>query len=242
METLVSCLFSHKCSEESHSLGATLRQLLSESTIDLLIDPLRIGDDIDTRLDSFQFDTCLFLYSVDSLASKACRRELRTARRRSVPVLVVVKAIAVPTRQLMKRLYWSIPPVESPAFVTGAHELARAIRARAELHQNLKSLTSDRPPDETQLVAETLALKTDPSLVAEVVSVLVMRYLEIADPTTRFWIALALGTASTPRAARLLDTLPVPDHPYVREGVKQAQAMITSRRKLSDSQRMEKVC
>jgi hypothetical protein len=142
-----------------------------------------------------------------------------------VPVLVAQLAGTVPAR-LKKRIYWSLPRAGSPEFATEIGDLARAIRTRVELRRKLNMLTPDSPPDQTQSAAQEIALEGDRTLVAEDVSLLAQRYLDLGDPTTRFWIAMALGSAGTRKAARLLERLPPQDHPYALEGIRQAKEMI----------------
>jgi hypothetical protein len=225
MSAEITSLFTHKCSDHAHALGDLLSKALREAGIKLLVDPLRPGDDIETRMDSFEFDALLFLSEPESLASGPCRRELRTAKRRSVPVFVVALSGGSPDG-FKQRLFWRLPPTSSSEFTSGIEVLGKVIRWRVELRRDLRILNVDRPPDETRKAAQKIALETDRSLVAEVVTVLVRRYRQLKDPTTRYWIALALGSAGTPKAERLLRKLPKDDHPYVLAGIRQAQDII----------------
>jgi hypothetical protein len=217
----ITCLFTHKCSDRAHEVGMLLKTRLLESGIELLIDPFRLGDDIETRIDSFQFDALLFLSSPDSLGSPPCQHELRTARRRSVPVFGVLLAGEMPA-EMKKRVYWPPSSTQSPQFEGEVAELGHAIRARVAFLRDLRTLNSDRAPDETLESAQRIALNADRTLVAELSSVLARKYVQLKDPSTRFWIALALGNAGTPKAAKLLNDLPKDDHPYALEGIRQA--------------------
>ena len=116
MSCEITTLFTHKCADRAHALGRHLHNALQDASIELLIDPFRLGDDIETRMDSFEFDALLFLSEPESLGSGPCQRELMTARRRSVPVFVVTHAGGSPDC-LKRRLYWSLPPAGSPAQV-----------------------------------------------------------------------------------------------------------------------------
>lgn len=225
MSSEITCLFTHKCSDRTHALGCLLKNSVRDEGIELLIDPFRLGDDIETRMDSFEFDALLFLSEPESLASGPCQRELRTARRRSVPIFVVAVGGGSPDG-VEKRLYWRLPPADSPEFTAGIEELGQVIRRRVRLTRDLRILHVDRPPDETMSAAQRIALETDRSLIAEVVSTLVRRYKQLQDPTTRYWIALALGSAGTSKAAKLLNKLPKEDHPYALEGIRQAREML----------------
>src|ERR1035441_5591537 len=221
----ITCLFTHKCSDRAHTIGSILKNALADAGIDVLIDPFRLGDDIETRMDSFEFDALLFLSEPESIASGPCQRELRTAKRRSVPVFVGAVGGGRPDGA-ERRLYWRLPPADSPEFSNGIKELGEAICRRVRLTRDLRLLHGDRPSDETQAAAQRIAVDTDRSLVADVVSELVRRYRQLEDPTTRYWIALALGSAGTSKAVKLLNKLPREDHPYVLEGIRQARDMI----------------
>jgi len=193
----------------------------------LLIDPFRLADDVETRIDSFDFDSLIFISSPESLASKFCQRELQVARRKSSPIFVALLSGDVP-RKMKKKIYWSIPPSGSLEFVSGVQSLAKRICARVALFRSLRQLNREFPPDKTREAAQTNALDSDTSLVAEVVSLLARRYLQMEDPTTRFWLAQGLGSAGTPKASKLLNhLLPKEDDPYALEGIRQAQAMIS---------------
>jgi len=226
MPPTITCLLSHQCSDQAHTLAKILKSALQDANIDLLIDPFRFGDDVQTRIDSFDFDSLLFLSSPESLASRFCQRELSAARRRSIPIFVAVLAGDVP-KIMKRRIYWSLPASDSGQFTSDAQNLGKEIRARVSLLRNLRELNTECPADKTRDAAQTIALDIDSSLVAEIVSLLARRYVQMKDPTTRFWLALGLGSAGTAKAAKLLNNLPKEDHPYALEGIRQAQAMIT---------------
>jgi hypothetical protein len=222
----MNCLFCHKCTTENHAFGLQLKGILERCGVELLIDPFRPGDETDTRMDSFEFDSVLFLWSPESAASEACQRELRTARRRSSPLFVAVDSEA-PTRTFKKRILWVRPPDNSSEFAGSVADLGKAIRYRVGFSKDLRRLQGGMPPDESGEAAQRIALDFDRTILAENVSMLAKRYFQTIDYTTRYWIAIALGAAGTAKASRMLTKLPSQDHPLVQEGIRQALEMIT---------------
>jgi hypothetical protein len=219
------CLFSHKCSEQSHALADRLTAALVRRGVRLLVDPFRYGDDFEVGMKTFEFDALLFLLSPESWDSPACQVELATARRLAAPVFVIHQAGDIPAE--LKGRYALEPRGPAGRIPEGQiRELAEAIRARAALHKNLQLLDAANPPDLTREVAEWLATDGDRTALAERAPDLVRKYREIRDPTACFHIALALGRAGTLEAAELLRALPPKDHPYPGAGVSQALAMI----------------
>jgi len=75
-------------------------------------------------------------------------------------------------------------------------------------------------------VAKSIATEEDRTIVAEFACELARRYRKISDPSTHYWIAIALGRAGTPQAEALLQKLPKGDHPLEIEGIRQAREMI----------------
>src|SRR6266699_3176913 len=85
----VTCLFSHKCGpgichvptpcrRENPCFTCGLRPALKRHNILLLVDPIRPGDQLRTRMQTFEFDSVLFLMSEDSLKSEPCTIEQET--------------------------------------------------------------------------------------------------------------------------------------------------------------------
>ena len=100
------------------------------------------------------------------------------------------------------------------------------MRTRVSVHREVQLLSETNPPDITQAAARNIADSEYRTVVAEFARELAKKYRRIADPTTCFFIALALGNACTPEAAKLLRELPEKDHPLPAEGIKQALEMI----------------
>jgi hypothetical protein len=220
----IICLFSHKCSDGAHELGAAIRDVLRTYSIDLRIDPFRVGDDVQTRMRTFDFDAFVFLSSPDSLASPNVQLELETAKYRAVPLFLVRMEGQVPA-ELRQRQYWTPPAIGDPAFAASIGDLGAAIRARVSCQRDIQLLHSDAVLYEMQEAAQRIALHADRSVVAEHAATLAQRYPRLSDPTTRYWIAIALGRVGTPQAVELLNGLPKHDHPYALEGVRQALEM-----------------
>jgi hypothetical protein len=222
----IICLLSHKCGPVTHELGGKIRDVLRGFDIDLLIDPFRPGDDIETRMRTFDIDAFVFLASAGSLASDPCRFEFETARRRSVPLFVAHLEGELP-EPLRQRNHWKPPSPEDPAFAAKVGGLASAIRSRVEFARDAALLRTNNLPQDAQDAARRIALKADRTAIAEFVPLLTQRYLEVEDdPTVRYWIALALGKAGTAEAAEALKQLPPEDHPYALEGIRQALEMV----------------
>jgi len=221
----IRCLLSHKCDDHTHRIGQHLRVALSPLVIDLQIDPFDVGDDVNTRMQTFDIEGVIFLSSPESITSVACQLELKSAGRQAIPVFTIHLQGLVPS-QLKKRSYWHMPSVDDPAFAAGVEDLARSIHSRVAFNQKIRLLYPENSFHDMLDVARTIATQGERTILAEFACELARRYLKISDPNTRFWIALALGRADTPQAARLLDRLPKQDHPLALEGVRQAREMI----------------
>jgi hypothetical protein len=220
----ISCLLSHKCGE-AHLLGDLLRNALRSFEICLQIDPFSVGDDVDIRMQTFNIEALILLCSPASLASEPCQLELRSASRQGMPIFTAHLEGPVPL-SLRKRSYWHVPPSDSPAFATGVEELAKSVQSRVLFNRKLHLLYPSNYFYEMTEVAKSIATEEDRTIVAEFACELARRYRKISDPTTRYWIALALGRADTAQAAALLQKLPRSDHPLELEGIRQAREMI----------------
>jgi hypothetical protein len=202
------------------------------------IDPFKVGDDVNMRVQTFDIEAVIFLSSLESVASTPCRTELRSAVRQGMPVFVIHLEGSVPT-QLKERFYWHMPFADDPTFHKGLADLVKSITGRVAFAQRVRLLYPENSFHETSAIARTIATETDRTILAEFVSELTRRYLNLSEPTTRFWIALALGRANTPLSARLLDKLPRRDHPLVLEGIRQAMEMIQHDAPNADPQSMD---
>jgi len=201
-----TCLFSHKCSAENHVYGHLLGRALKPCDVELLIDPFRPGDRTDTRMDSFEFDSLLLLWSPESQASAAVQRELRTALRRSAPLFVAVDP-GSPIRSFRKRILWVRPAEQSPEFTAKVSDLAAAIVARVAFLRNLRVLRDDVPADDSREAAQRLALDFETTLLAEGGPALARHFLRTTDEIT--------GSGSGPTTKLLVTGLPSPSAPRV---------------------------
>jgi hypothetical protein len=193
--------------------------------IALQIDPFNVGDNVFVRMQTFRIEALIFLLSPESITSSPCQAELKSARRQRLPICTIHMLGPVPI-QMKKFTYWKIPPLVSQDFVDGIDNLATAIRSRVLFRGQLRMLFPDNTFHELIDVAQGIALKAERTLLAESACELAMKYCKITDPSARYWIALALGKADTPRAARLLGKLPSEDHPFALEGIRQAKGML----------------
>jgi hypothetical protein len=103
-------------------------------------------------------------------------------------------------------------------------QLASAILVRANLYQDWVHLIS--VPEESRAAAKRLALEYEKSVLAESVYEIGWRYHEVQDPTTRYWLALAIGQCQTVAAARVLASFLGEAHPYPRQGIEEAFRMV----------------
>lgn len=216
---------THKCNAEMHALGRRLAAALDQYDIELLIDRFEVGDNAETRMETFEIEALLFLLSPESWASGPCQLELETARRRGAPVFMAHLNGDVP-EEVRQMIRWELYELDGEIPVTQVSKLASAIRARVSLHREVLLLSSDNPPDITQQAAHNIYDAPDRTVVAEYASELAKRYSQVVDPSTRFWIAIALGRAGTVEAAALLRALPTGDHPYPDHGIRQALDMV----------------
>jgi hypothetical protein len=221
----IRCLLTHKCNDEMHEFGRKLAMALDQHGIELLIDRFEIGDVADTRMKTFDFDALLFLLSPESWASEACQLELETARRREAPIFIAHLSGDVP-EELRRVIYWKPCEYDGQAFAQEIKNLALAIRAHVSLHQEILLLSGNNPPDITLQAARNIYEAPDRAVVAEYAGELAKQYRQVIDPSTRFWIALALGRAGTPEAATFLRALPTDDHPYPVQGIRKALEMV----------------
>ncbi|HEV3038035.1 MAG TPA: hypothetical protein VHA33_09650 [Candidatus Angelobacter sp.] len=220
----IACLFSHKHGEEATAIGGSLKGLLTEHGVRLDIDSFPMGINVNTRMQTFDIEAVIFLACPESISSVAVQLELNAALRQRIPIFTIHLRGEL-SQEFTKRTYWHMPALDSPEFVAGGHELGRLIYERVSLHRKIRAIHSDSFSEEMREAAEDIATKADRTLVAEYACELAGKYLEITDPSTRFWIALALGKASTPEAAQLLEKLPRDGHPLEAEGIRQAQEM-----------------
>jgi hypothetical protein len=216
---------THKCNDEMHAFGRKLAIALEQYAIELLIDRFEIGDDADTRMKTFDFDALLFLLSPESWASEACQLELATARRRETPIFIAHLSGDVP-EELRRVIYWKPCECDGEAFAEEVKNLASAIRAHVSLDKEILLLSGNNPPDITLRAARNVYQASDRAVIAEYADKLAKRYRQVSDPSTRFWIALALGRAGTPEAATLLRALPTDGHPYPFRGIREALEMV----------------
>jgi hypothetical protein len=221
----INCLFSHKSGEEARLIGRSLQHALLSLGICLQIDPFNVGDDVDVRMQTFKIEALIFLCEPASLASGPVQLERKSAARQGLPIFTIHLKGEVPAA-LKKRSYWRMPSVDSPAFALGVNEMAKSIQTRVAFNRKIHLLHSGNYIHETVDVARGIAMDEDRTILAEFACELARRYRKIPDPTTRYWIALALGRANTPQAVALLEKLPKGDHPLELEGIQEAREMI----------------
>lgn len=224
----ISCLFTHKCGAGvcdrprpcsciSRCIGCRLKNNLQKFAVDLLVDPLRVGDHVQTRMETFDFDALLFLMSEESLRSEPCATELDTARRFGRPIFAVAISSELPP-SYRDRLCMSLAELRTAA---GVEKLGSAIREHVLI---LRLLNDARgaPPDVSRNAARQLYTR-DSSTLAEFISELETAYLQNQDDATRYWIALAIGHTRASGAGYSLAQLRARETaPYPREGLNRA--------------------
>jgi hypothetical protein len=142
-----------------------------------------------------------------------------------VPIFTALLEGEIP-KAFSRRLSWKLEDLDGKGFAEQVHGLADAMRIRVSVNREVQLLSDTNPPDITQNAARNVADSKYRTVVAEFARELAKRYRGITDPTTCFFMALALGNACTPEAAKLLRGLPEKDHPLPGEGIQQALEMI----------------
>lgn len=221
----LNCFVSHKCDPYHHTVIAQLRAALQRVNVGIFQDPFDFGHDISIRIQTIKFDSFVFLYSPESWASPVCQHELAIARERLVPILTIKLSGTVPD-QLKDRLYKTISP--EGLLDLELQELANVISVRAELFRTIEQLKLPAYCDNAAAAAKALFDNYDSALIAESVEHIASLYEPRSDPRTRFWLALVIGKAGTRGARKRLEGFCWEDHPYPREGVRQAIEMLSS--------------
>ena len=223
---LVTCFLSHKCNDQAHAFADQLAAALKPFQVALLKDPFETGHEITTRIHTVEFHAFAFLLCPESWASAVCQEELRTARAQSVPIMTVRLAGAVPS-ELKERLYKNVGGLAGGALEQAQAELAAIIAIRARLYRRIAALNPNNPPEVTRAVAQSLSDDADRTLIAESLDHIASFYRLEADETTRFWLALAVGKAGTCKAREILKRFSWESHPFPKEGIRQAQEMLS---------------
>ena len=221
----INCLLSHKCNPRAHLIGDRLRCELNAFGICLQIDPLHVGDDVEVRMQTFNIEAVVFLCEPAGLASSPVHLELESASRQALPIFTIQLEGDLPP-SLKKRSWWRMPSIDEPTFATQAGEMAESIRQRVLFNRKMRELHPTNYFIAMSEVAKDVATNEERTILAEFAGELATRYRKISDPTTRYWIAIALGRADTPDAARLLDQLPPANHPLEEEGIREALEML----------------
>ncbi len=221
----LKCFVSHKCGEEAHALMARLSTALSRVQVTLLQDPFEPGHEIVTRIHTVAFHSFVFLSSPESWASNVCQEELSIARTRFIPVLTARLSGDLPN-ELKDRLYANLRGLTGAALEEALSSLAVIVSVRARLYDKIMTLAPQNNPEETTKAAQSIVDDVDPTLIAESLDHIASFYDPDANPTTRFWLALAVGKAGTCRAKELLKRFSWENHPYPREGIRQANEML----------------
>lgn len=230
----ISCLLSHKCgsgtcqpSADNLTLafGTKLQQSLRPFGIEILVDPMRPGDDLTTRMQTFDFDSLLFLLSEESLKSEPCTIERETAQRRGRPIFIAVQSGKLPD-EYRNRLCLKVAELDTPA---GVGKLANAIHEHVLIRQHLQSLkTESSPSDVTRKLAREL-YERDSSVLAEHIGELESIYRQNTDDYTRHWIACAIEHTGARDALAVLERLEVLENaPYPAEGIRRAIAKLNN--------------
>ena len=230
----VTCLFSHKCGGDTCDLpnpctpgkpclSCRLRTALKRHKIRLLVDPMRPGDDLRTRMQTFDFDSLLFLISEESLNSGPCTIERETAQDRGRPIFTVLQSGRLPD-EYRNRLCMKVAELDAPQ---GVSKLANAIHEHVLIRQHLRILkTEASPSDATRRLARGL-YERDSSVLAEHIGELESIYCHNTDDYTRHWMAWAIEHTGARDAVAVLERLKVSETaPYPAEGIRRAIAKL----------------
>ncbi len=153
------CLVSHKCNPRNHEVCREIGILLRQNDVEPLIDPFGPGDVVDSRIETLDFHTVLFLFCNESLESRACRYELDCAQRRLTPIFVVRLTQDVLPNALSGRIYVNLSSAEGLTFEREMKALARAIRERGRLYARIVSLGSENFPEVARETAKDVGTK-----------------------------------------------------------------------------------
>lgn len=223
---LVRCLLSHKCNDESHSLGSKIQAIFVGYDIELLIDPFEPGVDVSARIQTLELDALLFLSSPDSIASQACREEIDAARFRFLPVFVV-RLDGHVDREMRERIFVNAPALDPAELRDALQRLAKTIGVCGRLQRTIAVLATEKSPETTRDAAQRLAEEEDLAAVAGLLPKLADVYPKVVDPTARFWIAAAVARTRTPEAEESLHSfLSFEQHPYPIRGIEDGLAVV----------------
>lgn len=230
----LTCLFCHKCSAghcdvpaacapNKPCLSCRLRVALKRHRIRLLVDPMRPGDHPRTRMETFDFDSLLFLISEESLKSEPCAIERETAQTRGRPIFTLLQSGRLPD-EYRNRLCLKVAELDTPE---GVGKLANAIHEHVLIRQHLQILkTESSPSDVTRQLARGL-YEHDSSVLAEHIGELESIYGHTTDDYTRHWLAWAIEHTGARDAVAVLERLKISETaPYPAEGVRRAIAKL----------------
>jgi hypothetical protein len=217
----VTCLLSHKCGSgicdvpakcpaEARCLACTLREALRFYAVELLVDPMRPGDLLQTRMETVEFDALLFIISEQSLQSAPCAVELLTATRRNRPIFSALLEGRLP-ENYRNRLCMNVKDLRT---TEGASQMAAAIKAHVAVSQCLEGVTSAFPDVSRRSVSALFHV--DPSTVAEYLDDIERAAAEAPDEYTRAWLVWTIERTHAPGASALIGRLARTErHPYV---------------------------
>jgi hypothetical protein len=135
-------LFSHKCNPVSHALHAELGPYFeSNKMLFLQCDPFKNGEHLTLKMGRLPMNGVVFYCTDESNQSKACERELATARRMSVPIMVIADDEASPPPDLKQRLYPKLPGLTGRSRSNTFNELADQMQRRSRVHAVLQWLS-----------------------------------------------------------------------------------------------------
>jgi hypothetical protein len=196
--------------------------LLKPHDINLLVDPFTPGEELFARIDTLEIETLLFLADEGSLNSRVCSYEWQSAASRGLPVVVLTRGNVEIPEALKTRLYLSVESLQEDVEAEVGH-VASGIHARTAVLRTLRSL-STLTFHEQVARSKFLWADTDTVVLAEFVDRICDCYNRLSDPTTRGWLARALGRAATVSAARALLALYIrnEDHPLAIDAVRES--------------------
>ncbi|HXA65874.1 MAG TPA: hypothetical protein VNV82_12020 [Bryobacteraceae bacterium] len=172
-------------------------------------------------MQTFKFDSILFLISEQSLNSEPCVIEQETAERRGSPLFAALQNGTIPPKY-RPRLCLPITELTTPA---GVHKLAAAISEHVAIRRLLRVLAStSSPPDLTRQTARDLSYR-DGSVLAEHLRELERIFHQSRDEVTRHWVAWAIEHTGAADAVAVLEQIQgIETAPYPAEGIRRALA------------------
>lgn len=226
----VSCLVTHKCSQD-HDFVEYVRPIFLAHAVHLLCDPFGPGVEVLARIRSLEYQALLFLFSRESWASRYCQAEFRAARSAAVPIFSISRSGGELPRSLRDRIFLVCGAGAETRLSSELHALAQAVRVRGVIRALLERLRFPNTPEIARHAATQLADEPDATALTEFLDYIKRIHTRQMDEIARGSLAFALGRTGTEKARQILEDWRCPgDHPYPQECISLALEMVAGKR------------